>query len=160
VKFLKRDANRWFFQLGQREKPMLLEVLALYPVLDSSLLPLSKSADPAKLQADQKLLEEALASQREENARKLHKIFGTEKRFSRDGPRWHLTLNGEEIDMLLQVLNDIRVGSWRNLGCPDPQREQTLKMTDAASRSFFAMEMSGHFEMCLLKALDHDTSAD
>lgn len=160
MKLLKRTAGRWTFHLAEKEKQLLLAVLGFYPVLDPSFQPLSKSSDRATLKDDQALLEEALLSRKQDNAQALQKTFGEGKCFSKSSPGWRLALNGQQIEMLLQVLNDIRVGSWRNLGCPEPRQEGKLARTEANLRSLFAMQVGGHFQTSLLEALDHDAGPD
>ena len=160
MRLLKRSAGTCLFHLGEEEKGLLLEVIGLYPVLEPSFQPLSKSSDPARRKADQRLLEEALASQKEENAQTIRKTFGEGKCFSKSGPAWRMALTDAQAETLLQVLNDIRVGSWQNLGCPDPEQERRLHGTKATRRSLFLMEISAFFQTNLLRALDHDAGAD
>jgi hypothetical protein len=51
------------------------------------------------------------------------------------------------------VLNDIRVGSWVKLGCPDLEKPAPLEMTRANARALQAMHISGQFQMELLEAV-------
>ena len=53
----------------------------------------------------------------------------------------------------LQVLNDIRVGSWVKLGCPDPDKALPASPPRLDARSLQAMHLSGQFQMALLEAV-------
>jgi hypothetical protein len=154
VKLVTRDGDRWTFQLRRQEKALLLDLLQRYPVLDPAFQPLSKTADLAQRQADQELLHEALAAQQEENRRMLHDLLGEGQCFSRVERGWRFTLEGRQVETLLQMLNDIRVGSWRNLGCPDAGQTSSPEITEANLRSLYAMELSGFFQTHLLAALE------
>jgi hypothetical protein len=57
------------------------------------------------------------------------------------------------MEWLLQVFNDIRVGSWVLLGSPEDNIEAALVDADSA-RIFWDMEMAGNFQMQLLAALE------
>jgi hypothetical protein len=64
-----------------------------------------------------------------------------------------LSLKISEAEWLLQVLNDIRVGSWLRLGSPDRTEEFMAALSEQTAPYFWAMEVSGHFQMVLVHAL-------
>ena len=75
-------------------------------------------------------------------------------------PTWrqdtYLVLNPltpSELEWLLQILNDVRVGSWIILGSPEQAMEFKL-LNEKTAADFWAMEMSGQFQMRFLEALD------
>lgn len=57
------------------------------------------------------------------------------------------------MEWLLQVLNDVRVGTWVSLGRPDPQTKHKLKPTAKNLHRLAIIELSGTFQMVLLEAL-------
>ncbi len=63
-----------------------------------------------------------------------------------------LTLSSPQMEWLLQVLNDIRVGSWLILGEPDEKKGKPIELNDANARYYAAMEFCGLFQMTLLDA--------
>jgi len=150
VKILKSDGDKFTFQIGKREKRLLLDILDLYPLVPGFVQPLSKTANPAEIQADQRLLEESLAAHQQENKRQLGAIINEINRSpeSTDGGRFSLT--SEQMEGLLQVLNDIRVGSWRRLGSPDAARKKAIELNEQNARHAWAMEVAGLFQMALL----------
>jgi hypothetical protein len=154
VKLLTRDGDRWTFLMRRQEKALLLDLLQGYPVLDPAFQPLSKTPDLAQREAEQQLLRESLAAQQEENRRVLQDLLGDDRCFSRDDRGWRFSLDARQMETLLQVLNDIRVGSWRNLGCPDAGQESSAEITEPNLRNLYAMELSGFFQSRLLAALE------
>ena len=151
LKRISKDGFR--FQLGRREKRLLGDLLKLYPTVPASHLPVSKTGNLPDKESSQKLLEEVLAQQRAENKRQLENLLTDPARWSDSGDTCELSLSEAEIDWLLQVLNDIRVGSWVRLGCP----EERLEVLNEKMASYlYAMEMAGCFQMYLIHALDED----
>jgi len=81
-------------------------------------------------------------------------------RFSREQARLALVAHGGQIEWLLQVLNDVRIGAWLAIGSPDGQLETIAIFNEKTAPYFWAMEVSGHFQAVLLKAIDCGVSAD
>ena len=115
---------------------------------------LSKSGRLPDAEANQQLLDEALAEQRAENKKQLQALLADPRRFEHTETGARLSLSPAEAEWLLQVLNDIRVGSWVILGSPE---EKPAELTAANAPHFLAMEMAGYFQMQLLEALERET---
>jgi hypothetical protein len=116
VKLLRVEKDRYDFQLGRREASLFAIVLRLYPVIPPAHQRLSKSS--GTVDQSQPLLDEALAEQRKEHKKRVADFLTDAKRFqeTKEGSQLHLTAG--EIEWLLQVLNDVRVGNWILLGSP------------------------------------------
>lgn len=155
MKLVHKDDQQAVFHLTKREKETLLEVLKLYPVLNSSFQPLSKTTDPEKLHADQELLEQSLLEHKELNRQFLQKLFANPQRLCAHGQGWRLTLEAGEVDWFLQVLNDIRVGKWYQAGCPDESEGRPLNLTAANLECLWAMEVAGSFQWQIIEALEN-----
>jgi hypothetical protein len=141
------------FQIDAREEALLLAVLRLYPVMQNSHHRLSKDPERAG-SAEQRLLEESMAQQRTAHRRKLDELFLAPQRFFKEAPgERRLVLTGDQFEWLLQVLNDIRVGSWVKLGCPDLEKTAPLELTRANARALQSMQLSGQFQSALLDAV-------
>jgi hypothetical protein len=151
VKLIRRSKTKLLFHLGSREGVLLLEVLKLYPRVPSAHQPLSKSGRVPDQQENQRLLDEALAEQRAENKKHLQTLLADPLRVRKVDSGFQLSLATTEVEWVLQVLNDIRVGSWVILGSPEDKPE---KLTAKNAPDFWAMEMAGHFQMELLGALE------
>jgi hypothetical protein len=150
MKLVRTTKTRLLFHLGRREERLLREILKLYPRVPSAHHVLTKSDRFPARAADQRLLDEALAEQRAECKQQVAALL--------DSPRWfgpsktgaRLSLKHAEVEWVLQVLNDIRVGSWIILGSPD---EKLVELNAATAPHYWAMEMAGHFQAQLLEAL-------
>lgn len=154
MRLLHAADGRLAFQFRRGEMEILRELRSLYPLVPAAHHQLSKTA--GELRDAQQLLDEALAERRQENKRQLDRWLNDPQRFvpSEKGHTVRLQLTTAEADWLLQVINDIRVGSWLRLGSPDPHAERKLVLTEENARYFWAMELCGAFEMLLLRALD------
>jgi hypothetical protein len=141
------------FQISAREEALLLAVLRLYPALETSHHRISQVPESAG-SSEQRLLEESMAQLQAAHRRKLDELFLAPRRFFKNDPGGRrLVLTGEQLEWLLQVLNDIRVGSWLRLGCPDLEKPAPMPMSRASARALQAMHISGQFQIALLEAV-------
>jgi hypothetical protein len=154
VKILKSDGDKFTFQISKREKRLLFDILELYPLVPGFVQPLSRTANPADIQADQRLLEESLAAHKQENKKQLGVIINEINRSQEGAGGCRFTLSSDQMEGLLQVLNDIRVGSWQKLGSPDAVQKKAIDLNDQNARNAWAMEVAGLFQMALLSARD------
>jgi len=150
MKLLQATATRLLFQLGRREARLLPEILQLYPRVPPAHHVLSRTGQVPNREANQQLLDEALAEQRAENRQQVRALLADRQRFATTQTGGRLSLAPAELEWLLQVLNDIRVGSWIHLGSPEAKLPE---LDDSTAPDFLAMEMAGYFEAQLLKAL-------
>jgi hypothetical protein len=154
LKLLKTDGDNLVFHLERREKDLLLELLKLYPLIPVSHFRVSNKSDSAQARASQKLLEEALAEHRQENRRALAAMLSEPNRFQETPGGSRLQLKPQQVEWLLQVINDVRVGSWLNLGSPDQTRGKRVRLTEENAQYLWAMELAQHFEHALLVAME------
>ncbi|MGO8698871.1 MAG: hypothetical protein ACLQVY_14245 [Limisphaerales bacterium] len=144
-------ASPLVFEITPGEKAVLLTTLRLFPVLESAHHQLTKNRNAARA-SEQRLLEESMAQQQTAHRRKLSQFFRAEKQFFRtEQGELRLALSPPQLEWLLQVLNDIRVGSWVQLGCPEMESAR-LRLARENPVAFTAMETSGYFQMVLLEA--------
>ena len=151
MKLLRSGKSGLVFQLGRREKQLLLETIELYPLVPVSRHRLNRKDDNVQPDENQRLLEESLVEQRRENRKQVRAMLDKPDRFREVKGGFELTLKRAEIEWLLQVLNDVRVGSWLALGEPEEGEEPAVTKENA--RSLIAMEVSGMFQSFLLAAL-------
>jgi hypothetical protein len=151
---LRRVAKDCFlFQLGRQEERLLLDLLQLYPRIPPAHLVISKSGNLPDQKSSQKLLDDALAEQREENKHRVQKLITDRGRWTEDNEVVQTSLGAGELDWLLQILNDIRIGSWVILGSPEELFEVVNQDT---APHLWAMEMAGLFQMYLIHALEEE----
>jgi hypothetical protein len=139
------------FHLGPREKDLLFQTIKLYPLVPASHYQLSKSKNAAQSDENQRLLDESLAEQRQQNRKQVLELLNDPQRLRETKSGFELKLAPTQMEWLLQVLNDVRVGSWLSLGEPEPGKEPEL--TEQNARFLLAMELCGAFESMLLAAL-------
>jgi len=145
-----QSGEGWHYQLRQNEANILKGLIQQFPFTAPAPARSSKSAaDPAAVERD-KLLNESLAEHRQE----LKKIALTLLREElwqpgKTGPVLTLDAAGREI--LLQLLNDIRLGAWHALGEPEGLDPEPLVPTMQAFAWRNLMDLAGYFEMQLLE---------
>jgi len=153
VKLIRANPNHLVFEIGREEKNLLFEILGLYPMISTAGQRLSRTASAEQLKEHQQLLEESLAAQRKENRRNVLALLNEPGRFHAVPPGFDLKISRPEIEWLLQVLNDIRVGSWIALGSPDTENGEKIVLSEGTAPRIRSMELAGAFEMVLLEAL-------
>lgn len=142
------------FLMSRREKALLLQTLRLYPVLDTSFHRLTR--DPkASRPGEQRLLEDSMRQMRLASRSRLEEFLSHPHRyFGENGDSVRLKVSPEQAEWLMRILNDIRVGSWVQLGCPDPTAGDRIKPSVKNQHAVAAMELSGYFQACLLQGFD------
>jgi hypothetical protein len=132
--------------LSPHEAALLRGLLTKYPVGPAAPARISQS-DPDPAAERQKLLEESLAEHRRDLERLARDLLAEDKwRPAPPGPL--LTLTSESREILLQILNDIRLGCWHALGEPDDLEHPMPPQPISAHRVL--MDLAGYFEMNLL----------
>lgn len=151
MRFLRARDGKFVFHLSQVEQKIFLEILELYPLVPGSPQPFSKSLQGRQAIEAQQLLDEALAEQRTSHKQLLDRWLQARGRFRRTKSGCTLSVPDDSVEWLLQILNDIRIGSWRLLGSPEDRIEPEDIDSDL-HRIWAAMELSGIFQMALLDA--------
>lgn len=156
MKLLRTGRDRFVFQLRKREQQLLFDTLQLYPLVPPAHHRLAKT-DPSPAAAEmQSLLDEALAEERRENRKRVLALLAKSHRFNEATRGFELTLTRAQMEWLLQVLNDVRVGSWLALG--EPEAGQEPELNEANARYLLALELCGLFQSLLLEALGVEQS--
>lgn len=154
MKLIRTTKTRLVFHLGYWEAHLFLEVLSLYPCLPPAHQKLSQTGRLPEPEANQQLLDEALAEHRSDNKKQLQALLADQHRFAPTEKGGRLSLPPAEVEWVLQVLNDIRVGSWVLLGSPD---KTSVQLNEKTAPHYRAMEIAGYFEAQLLEALGGET---
>lgn len=153
MKLLRRQKGKFAFGLNRVEHRVLLEILKLYPLIPGSHQKLSKTLQGRQIIEAQHLLDESLAEQRTSYKDRVNKWLQEKGRFRRTKTGYNLTIAHGDTDWLLQILNDIRIGSWLLLGSPGERPD--LEEIDPEFHPIWAsMEVTGMFQVALLHALE------
>ncbi len=151
MKRLHARDNRLKFQFGHGESGLFTHLLGLYPVMPPAHYRLSRAGGLPDSAASQKLLDEALAEQRAQCRRQVQALLKDPARFKKTPAGSVLTVTREEAEWLMQVLNDIRVGSWVLLGSPE---DKIGDVTPETTSHIWALAGAGYFQMALLKSVE------
>jgi hypothetical protein len=152
VKLIRARGECAVFEISKRERRLLSDVLSLYPLIPATHHRLSKRPKTTKANENQRLLEESLAAHRNANRKRVLAMLNEPDRFQTKASGYHLTLSRSEIEWLLQVLNDVRVGSWIALGSPAALYGNKIPLNDKTVSHIRSMEFAGGFEMIFLNA--------
>ena len=159
MKLLSRDESSCVFQFTTQEKDLLLGLLPQYPKLPADHHQASRNGN---VDADvQELLADALTEQREKNRAAAQSLLTDTARFKPEGEDWLLTLTDAEIEWFLQILNDLRVGSWLALDGPQQDEDGSYinfeNVTAENVTDIWTMEICGALQYELLKALHEES---
>jgi len=89
-------------------------------------------------------------TQRQQDRHLVDAFLGEQGRFAEVKGGFHLRLSVAQMDWLLQVLNEVRVGLWVKAGRPEQPRSMVL---GGHLEPALTMELCAHFQMVLLGAL-------
>lgn len=151
-----REAGRFTFRFEPTEREWFSRILEMYPVQNE---PVQAQADAEK----QDLLEKAFAESRTKLREEAEAFLRSgsieiDKDFSEF---WHLRLTAAQIEELLQILNNIRIGLWIKLGKPDPNEEppSKRKLSDDLVRAYTIMHVCAAWQGVAMEAVNPDSSA-
>jgi hypothetical protein len=152
LKLLKQDESSYTFLIGKRERDVLVTVLQRYPVISGTHFHKRNPPQSEEANKDRALLEEALSEQQKESKQQLKEWLSQPQRWTETDLGYSFHLSSAELEWLLQVLNDIRVGTWIHLGEPDVHRQLPDPITEEQMQMAWVMEVAGMFQHSLLSA--------
>lgn len=152
MRISRRGPDEIVCYLRRGEATTFRHLLEYYPCIPPGHHRLSRTASGAAADENQRLLEEAVAEQRQENRRQLAAFLADPERCKDTEKAWRLRITRAEADWLLQVINDIRVGCWIRLGAPDFEAGEEATLDEKTAPLYWAMETAARFEWILLEA--------
>jgi hypothetical protein len=150
MKLLRRDSDNFQLEFAPEEKALLFHLLNLYPLVPASYHRLTKNKKLTRREENQHLLDEALAAQREQNKKEILALVNKPARFTETDGATRAAFIRSELEWMLQVVNDVRVGSWIALGSPGYGTEKKTRRDKQSVRHLMFMELAGAFEMFFL----------
>lgn len=157
MKLVERQGGRLVFSLANRERIFLERLLTFFPMQPDVRPPLSRDAESRFQLADAELLlHEALREGHREATEWIKLRFTEGEMLAKVKSGWRLTLDEHDVERLLQILNEMRVGAWQRLGSPDDLREDLLASTPSQGPLYAIMTLAGQFEILLLQAISGD----
>jgi hypothetical protein len=153
MKLLRVRDEKYEFEFAPRERNLMLGVLNLYPLVPAAHYRLTRMGRLRKQKDNQALLDEAIAAQRQANKKQILALLNEPGRFAETGDACRAQFTRAELEWLLQVLNDVRVGSWIALGSPGYEAKEVPLDDGLAHPHLLKMEIAGMFEMFFLDAV-------
>ncbi len=135
-------------------------ILRRYPMIVAAHFKNRPAGKESRKNPDEDLIQEALSDQQMENKRQLEELLTQPARFADDELGFRFALTHGEVEWLLQMFNDVRVGCWIQLGEPDVNSSYVppdQKLNEQIVQLAWTMEMAGLFLHELLQAV---SSAD
>ena len=154
MKLVQSSGGSFVFEFRSRERQLLAAILDLYPLLNPDYHQASRTASPDEIAETESLLRDAMTEQQAKNKRMVADFMDEKNWPSTEDGRHRLSFSAEKVEWLLQVLNDVRVGSWVRLGKPDSDRGEKLNVTLENMPYAGALEFTGYFQMVLLQAME------
>ena len=118
MKRIKSKPEVWVFRLETAEVDQLKHLVGNFPMTPAVPAQISQTDTGEASREREQLLAESLAAHRAE-LRQYTGFLMNENHLKELKTCWRLTLTHEEREVLLQMMNDIRVGCWQALGKPD-----------------------------------------
>ena len=153
MKLVKQSGKGFHYQLSLEEARFLRLLVQQFPIAAFSPVAVSKT-DSGAVERE-KLINESLAAHRGELKRKAGGLVREEK-FKTSAAHKLFHLNPEERETLLQILNDIRVESWRMLGEPESLDVNIFELPQEKIRFGQLMHIAGCFEHLFLNLEEPD----
>jgi hypothetical protein len=144
MRLLKQSGAGWKYELNQNEGILLRALVKEFPLAAATVVKISRTGADPKSAERERLLNESLAQHRQDLKRQARKLLAARLKPGKAG--WRLSVNVDEREVLLQLLNDIRVESWHALG--EPENLDTLPPlpSEADLRHHNLMQLAGYFE--------------
>ncbi len=143
MKLVQANGKSFIFEFRSRERQLLGAILQLYPMLNPDYHQVSRTASPEEIAETEALLREAMTEQRQKNKRLVAEFLDEKNWPMTEDGRHHLSFSPEKVEWLLQVLNDVRVGSWVKLGKPDNEHGEKINTSIENLPYAGALEFSG-----------------
>jgi len=149
MKQLRFRENLFRFRLERVEALQLKQLLANFPFTPPVPARISKTDSRDEAWEREQLLQESLAEHRAELRRQARALTGPGHLMELK-TCWRLTLLPEERELLLQILNDIRVGCWQALERPAELRVPNPTKYPRQYALMALLHLAGGFEHHLI----------
>jgi|CZKV01.1.fsa_nt_gi leucyl/phenylalanyl-tRNA--protein transferase len=155
MKLVNESKGGWQYLLNQNEADVLRGLVNKFPFTEDVHIHISKTDRDPRADEREKLLNESLAEHRKELKKLAVDLLAGEK-WKQSEKGCILTLKSESREILLQILNDIRIGCWRKLGEPE-DLDLLVPQTSGKNLAYRnLMELAGYFENSFLDTLSGD----
>lgn len=145
MKLVKQAPKGFQYELEEEDVESLRFLIKQFPIVSFSPAKVSKTDTGSNAVEREKLINDSLRTHREELKRKARGLVLRKKFKASDGKQFYrITLAARET--MLQILNDIRVESWRILGEPENPEVNAFLLTGEQFKYYHFMRLAGFFE--------------
>lgn len=137
------------FQITIRERFLLLQALHRYPMLSAAHHRISHVQTPELAEA-QKLLDEAIAEQHLTAKIRISELLTDGQCLKTTPHGCTLTVTSAQRELLLQCLNDIRIGCWIEIGSPEEEQRKAIPHTESNVKHLMLMDLCAYFQYGLI----------
>ncbi|HAM71272.1 MAG TPA: hypothetical protein DCM86_06480 [Verrucomicrobiales bacterium] len=153
MKLLSKTEDQFLFQLSELEDVFLRMTLSAFPVGGQG-WPGGRASGTPQAAPDAALLAESLGEVRRDQARAVDSFLKSQPPPADGTPGRLMRLPRGDVDWMLQVLNEVRVGSWYALGCPEEEDERKYHNSSESVPHVIRYDFSGWMIAVLLAALE------
>jgi hypothetical protein len=145
MKLVKQTQKGFQYELNGEDAESLCFLIKQFPIRTFSEAKISRTDSSLNAMEREQLINESLRAHRAELKRKARGLVLPEK-FTKSGRKlfYRITLRSRET--MLQILNDIRVESWRILGEPENPEECIFRLKGEKFKYYHFMRLAGYFE--------------
>jgi hypothetical protein len=145
MKLVKQTQRGFQYELNGEDGESLRFLVKQFPITAFSPARISRSDAGLKTLEREKLINESLQAHREELKRKARGLVLRERFKTVNGKQFYrISLPARET--MLQILNDIRVESWRILGEPEDPEAVVFRVAGEKFKYYHFMRLAGYFE--------------
>jgi hypothetical protein len=163
LEFIEKSSDRLIYRLHAGGKWQLMSLLECFPLPSQWEVELSRSDTDGELEEDRQFLEETLEAEKLSLEGGIRRFLDSPTIFTEDeGGEDLLRLPVDQVDWFLLVLNDLRVGAWQLLGCPDADEKSSLEALIHEEvppdkvreiQLFIMLELAGYFQSVVLSSV-------
>lgn len=153
MRVFEKTDSALVLELGLAETDFLKQILSDYPLVANESRRFSAFADADEVRENTQLLQNSLNEHTQTNRVKLQTWLASPKTWKPFPDRTLLSLKTEDCSWFLQILNDLRIGSWQKLNRPDPEELVSIELNQENAYPLLAMEVSGLLQTLILNAL-------
>lgn len=153
MRVFEKTDSALVIELGIAETDFLKQILSDYPLVANESRRFSAFADAEEVQENTQLLQSSLREHTQTNRAKLQTWLASPKTWKPFPDRTLLSLKTEDCSWFLQILNDLRIGSWQKLNRPNPEKLHSVEFNQENAYPLLVMEVSGLLQTLILNAL-------
>ena len=155
MKVIRQEGGQFELQMEEAEWESFSNLLSQYPLTpaDHHSLNSKTNPDPDLKESDQ-WLRDSVSNHQTDREIQINKWIQSIKPVDTDAEiTYPVPFDPERADWLIEILNDLRVGSWMSLDCPTTEDLTSKSWESKDWPRIWTMEASGMYQSILLQAL-------